>query len=183
MTTKEEQIILLNAIKNEVKIFDSTYNQFLEKWSYLYDQINFDVFNSDEYQTNPILPNLEYEYSKDFRSIKNNLRDLIAEFDHSQTSLSKKVKPTTKADQIVLLKNLYKLFENFLGKVYEFQEEWINIYDDLTFQRWDSSLVKEYPILEKLKDYYDSYFRHKIMINLESIRLDFRNSPMLKNVK
>lgn len=185
MTTKEDQIILLNAIKHEVKNFHSTYNQFLEKWSNLYDQLNFDIFDPDEYHANPILPNLEYEYSKDFRLVKNNLRDLIVEFDHfPQTlNLSKSVKPATKAHQIALLKNLYQLLKNFLTAFHEFLEEWTNIYKDLTFQPWDSSLVKEHPVLERLRDYYDSYFQNKMMLNLESIMLDFHNSPILEDVK
>lgn len=143
----------------------------------------FDAFDPDEFNENPILPSLEYDYFKDFRSVKNNLRNLIGEFDHSSQTLifSKKVNPSTKAHQIALLKNLYQLLKNFLTELNEFLDEWTNIYQDLTFQPWNSSLVKEHPVLERLKDYYDSYFNTEMKLNLQSILLDFDNSSILKN--
>lgn len=183
MTTKNEQILLLKHMEHVVKNFHDIFNTFLEEWSNLCNQIDFNTFDGVEREYNPILKNLEAEYSKKFRSIKFNLQTLVNDFDfNNKFTLSNKKKPGKRADQIALVKKLQSVLKNFQNAFHEYLDEWNSLYEDLTFEEWDDSFREENPILERLENYYATYFRNTLKNKLKEILKDFDDSFIAKDV-
>lgn len=82
MSTKTDQITLLKKLEPLVKNFRDTYDKFIKEWSNVYDEINFDIWDSKEYQQLLILKSLE-EYHSAFLCLKEDLKDFLDDFNHS----------------------------------------------------------------------------------------------------
>lgn len=167
MSTDKE---VLTNIKSLRKDYYKMTDEFIEEWCNLCDQINLDMFDSDEHKNNLILKHLNNMCFGDFY-----LTDYKFYCDIKSHDSSNMKEPTMKSDQIALLKKLEELFKNVMYKF----KEWNNAYKKLKCETSYSTIAK--PLLEKRDDMRFSNSLKKDTEELKHLWFDFESSPLLKN--